>query len=159
MGSLLPENGAGLLEALATRRGFVRNLTMAAAAGVAGYVVGRTSGLSRPKPVGTGPNGYGPGTGGGTYLAAESAVPPHGSGLILASAHVVLVREATGQLKAFSATCTHQGCTVASVVSGVIQCPCHGSEFSAATGAVVRGPAARPLPPVAIVVRNGYVYT
>jgi len=132
---------------------------MATAAGVAGYVVGRTSGLTKPKAPGTGPNGYGPSTGGGTYLAAVSAVPPHGGGLILASDHVVLVREVNGQLKAFSSTCTHQGCTVAAVANGIIQCPCHGSQFSAVNGAVVNGPATRPLPPVAIEVRNGYVYT
>jgi Rieske Fe-S protein len=148
-----------MLKGLTSRRAFLRNSAMATAAGVAGYIVGATSGLSKPKPPGTEPNGYGPSTGGGRYLAAVSAVPPHGGGLILASDHVVLVMEASGHLKAFSSTCTHQGCTVASVVNGIIQCPCHGSQFSAVNGAVIQGPATRPLPPVAIAVRDGYVYT
>ena len=145
-----------MLEMLTSRRAFLRNIAMATAAGVAGYIVGRTSGLTKPKTPGTEPNGYGPSSGGSTYLAPASAVPPHGGGLILASDHVVLVMEANGQLKAFSSTCTHQGCTVASVVNGVIQCPCHGSQFSAVNGDVIQGPATRPLPPVAISVHNGY---
>jgi Rieske Fe-S protein len=147
-----------VLERLTSRRAFLRNTAMATAAGVAGYVVGRTSGLTKPKRPGTEPNGYGPPSGGGKYLAALSAVPAHGGGLILASDHVVLVREADGQVKGFSSTCTHQGCTVALVVKGIIQCPCHGSQFSAANGAVIQGPATRPLPPVPVSVRNGYVY-
>jgi Rieske Fe-S protein len=59
----------------------------------------------------------------------------------------------------FSAVCTHQGCTVGSVSGGAIVCPCHGSQFNAQTGAVIAGPAPRPLPKVAVVVRNGNVYT
>ena len=62
-------------------------------------------------------------------------------------------------MHAFSATCTHQGCTVGPVRDGRIVCPCHGSEFDARTGAVVRGPATRPLPQVRVVVRDGAVFT
>ncbi|HSZ31192.1 MAG TPA: Rieske (2Fe-2S) protein, partial [Pseudonocardiaceae bacterium] len=51
-----------------------------------------------------------------------------------------------GTFEAFSAICTHQGCTVNKVTSGTIDCPCHGSKFAIADGSVVHGPASRPLP-------------
>ena len=33
---------------------------------------------------------------------------------------------------------------------GQLDCPCHGSVFNATTGAVVNGPASRPLPAVKV---------
>ena len=70
--------------------------------------------------------------------------------------HVVLVRSGD-EVRAFSATCTHQGCTVDSVTDGVISCPCHGSTFDAGTGAVVTGPASRALDTVRVSVADGVV--
>jgi Rieske Fe-S protein len=131
---------------------------MAAAAGVAGFVVARVSNLSKPKAVTTQANGYGPSNSGGTYLVTLSAVPANG-GLILDTQKIVLVKDRDGSVKGFSAICTHQGCTVATVQDGVISCPCHGSEFSAVTGAVIQGPATRPLPAIGVVVRDNAVYT
>lgn len=52
-------------------------------------------------------------------------------------------------LVAFSAICTHLGCTVLPhlTAEGDILCPCHASMFDPAAGAkVLRGPANRPLP-------------
>jgi Rieske Fe-S protein len=69
-----------------------------------------------------------------------------------------VTRSATDDVRAFTAVCTHQGCTVATVVDGIIQCPCHGSQYDAGTGQVRRGPATRPLAPVAVVVRSGKVF-
>jgi Rieske Fe-S protein len=58
---------------------------------------------------------------------------------------------------AYSAVCTHQGCTVA-YQDGQLACPCHGSIFDPANGAaVVSGPAQRPLPEVPVEVRAGEV--
>jgi Rieske Fe-S protein len=71
---------------------------------------------------------------------------------------VVLTRSGS-TVHGFSATCTHQGCTVNQVSDGTIDCPCHGSKFDAATGAVVTGPAPAPLPPVRVTVRNGEVFS
>jgi Rieske Fe-S protein len=65
----------------------------------------------------------------------------------------VTARTAVGH----SAICTHQGCAVAP--SGAeLRCPCHGSRFRARTGAVLAGPAARPLPTVRLSIKKGYVY-
>jgi Rieske Fe-S protein len=79
--------------------------------------------------------------------------------VILKDPAVVLTRTATDDVHGFSAVCTHQGCTVAAVTGGTIDCPCHGSRFDATTGAVRAGPAPSPLPVVAVVVRAGKVYT
>ncbi|MFF0964959.1 Rieske (2Fe-2S) protein [Streptomyces sp. NPDC003703] len=70
---------------------------------------------------------------------------PVGGGKIFKEQRVIVTQPEKGQFKAFSAVCTHQGCTVASVENGTIACPCHGSMFHAADGSVAHGPAARPL--------------
>jgi Rieske Fe-S protein len=69
-----------------------------------------------------------------------------GGGAIFADRQVVVTQPTAGQFKAFSSTCTHEGCTVSQVSDGTINCPCHGSRFSATDGSVVRGPAESPLP-------------
>jgi cytochrome b6-f complex iron-sulfur subunit len=52
-----------------------------------------------------------------------------------------VMRTSDTELRAVSAICTHQGCTVAwDEGSEKLVCPCHGSQFTAA-GAVTRGPA------------------
>ena len=56
-----------------------------------------------------------------------------------------MTQPAEGVFKAFTAVCTHQGCIVASVADGTINCPCHGSMFSIENGSVVDGPAPSPL--------------
>jgi glycine/D-amino acid oxidase-like deaminating enzyme/nitrite reductase/ring-hydroxylating ferredoxin subunit len=55
---------------------------------------------------------------------------------------VAVYRDANGELHERSATCTHQGCTVAwNDEDPGWDCPCHGSRFDA-MGKVVGGPAA-----------------
>ncbi len=81
-----------------------------------------------------------------TGLSVAVADVPVGGGVILTSAGTVVVTQPeAGTFKAFNGTCTHQGCPVTSVSSGQIGCDCHGSAFSIADGAVVNGPAKRPL--------------
>ncbi len=71
---------------------------------------------------------------------------PVGGGKIIDAIKVVITQPTAGDFKAFSAVCTHQGCTVSSVSGGTINCACHGSTFDIATGAVTSGPATKPLP-------------
>ena len=141
-----------------TRRGALRGSGVALLGGVAGYLIARNSAAARG-PVGTAAaNAYGPVTrDGGRPLVALDRVPV-GGGVVLAQDKVVVTRPAADDVRAFSAVCTHQGCTVDGVVDGIISCPCHGSRFDAATGAVRNGPAARPLAKVAVVVRSGKVF-
>ena len=77
---------------------------------------------------------------------------PVGGGVIFAPNQVVVTQPVKGTFKAFSSICTHQSCPVASVSGGTINCDCHGSKYAVATGAVVAGPAPRPLPPKQITI-------
>ena len=69
---------------------------------------------------------------------------------------IIIAQPEQGTIVAFSAICTHMGCTVAPA-GNELHCPCHGSVYDAFTGKVLRGPAPRPLPPVAVHVDNGEV--
>jgi len=136
-----------------TRRSVLCGAVIAAAGAVAGFTVARSSDVANAKSATAGANGYGPSKAAGNALTTVSAVPQSG-GVVIADAGVVVTKDATGQVHAFSATCTHQGCTVSGVSGGTINCPCHGSRFNADTGAVVQGPATRPLPAVAVTVQG-----
>jgi Rieske Fe-S protein len=141
-----------------TRRSALSGVLVAVAGGVAGYVLASGSAAAKDKRGTTAANAYGASTGGGATLLAPLSSVPAGGGVILTGKSIVLTRTSTG-VHAFSSICTHQGCPVGKVSAGTIDCPCHGSRFDAATGAVVSGPAPRPLPKVAITVRDGSVYT
>jgi Rieske Fe-S protein len=140
-----------------TRRAVVRGTLVAVVGGVAGYLTARTSGVVGVAPGTTAANAYGPpaGPGGRPLIALDQLRPGHA--VVVASERVVLARSADGAVHAFSAVCTHQGCTVG-VADGTLACPCHGSMFNPDTGAVLQGPAGRPLPSVRVTVRNGKVY-
>jgi Rieske Fe-S protein len=89
-------------------------------------------------------------------LAAVTDVPV-GGGVVVAAQDVVVTQPVAGEFKAFSATCTHQGCTVSEVVGGTINCPCHGSRFAVADGSPTAGPAKKPLPEKAVAVQGNTV--
>ena len=69
----------------------------------------------------------------------------------------ILIRGSDGSLKAFSAVCTHAGCTVG-YEGDVIVCPCHGGEFSAETGEVIAGPPPSALAPKKVLEAGGQIY-
>jgi Rieske Fe-S protein len=69
---------------------------------------------------------------------------------------VIVSQPSKGEIVAFSAICTHQGCTVAPAAS-ILRCPCHGSTYDLATGANTGGPAPKPLAEVAVKVKGGDV--
>ncbi|MFC1431915.1 Rieske (2Fe-2S) protein [Streptacidiphilus sp. N1-3] len=94
--------------------------------------------------------------GGGTALGATSEVPV-GGGKVFTAEKVVVTQPKAGEFKAFTAICTHMGCTVGSVSGGTINCPCHGSQYHITDGTVARGPAPSPLAPETISVANGEI--
>ncbi|MGB8960474.1 MAG: Rieske (2Fe-2S) protein [Pseudonocardiaceae bacterium] len=112
------------------------------ACGSSGKRSSENQGIARPAPAG--PPAGEPGGGAGQRLASTSAIPV-GGGMVFASKKVVVTQPTPGTFTAFSAICTHQGCTVNKVANGTIDCPCHGSRFAITDGSVVQGPASRPL--------------
>jgi Rieske Fe-S protein len=93
-------------------------------------------------------------------LIALSDVPVGGAVAAkdASGAPVVVAQPTAGRVVAFSAVCTHMGCQVAPA-GKQLHCPCHGSQFDATTGAVLHGPATKPLPGVPVRVENGQVVT
>ena len=66
-----------------------------------------------------------------------------------------------GHLYAFEDTCTHMGCSLANgeLDGTVVTCACHGSQFDVRTGAVLRGPAQRPVRSFSLTVENGEMFS
>jgi len=83
------------------------------------------------------------GQGGSNVLVGKAQVPV-GGGVIVSDQNVVVTQPTKGTFEGFSATCTHQGCVLASVASGTINCGCHGSQFSITDGSNVAGPSGSP---------------
>jgi cytochrome b6-f complex iron-sulfur subunit len=69
---------------------------------------------------------------------------------------VIVAQPTDGEVVAFSAVCTHRGCTVAPQ-GEVLRCPCHGSTYDLATGDNTGGPAPRPLEDLPVSVVDGVV--
>jgi len=90
-------------------------------------------------------------------LAATSDIPV-GGGKIFDTQLTVVTQPTAGEFKAFSAVCTHMGCTVNQIADGRIDCPCHGSEYSITDGAVLAGPAPRPLPAKTIKITGDSIF-
>ncbi|WP_404950571.1 Rieske (2Fe-2S) protein [Streptomyces sp. ARC12] len=135
------------MSATQEHRSLLGRRTVVAAVGAAGAAAALTA-------CGGGSDGSGgsdtveqPGSGGkgGEVIAATSDIP-EGGGVVFAAQKVVVTQPQPGEFKAFSSTCTHQGCAVKDVSGGTITCPCHNSTFDATTGSPTGGPATRPLP-------------
>ncbi|MBT2508306.1 Rieske (2Fe-2S) protein [Streptomyces sp. ISL-98] len=88
---------------------------------------------------------------------AKTADIPVGGGKIFEGEKVVVTQPEAGTFKAFSAVCTHQGCTVSSVEDGTINCACHGSKYRVADASVENGPATKPLPARQITVESNSI--
>lgn len=71
---------------------------------------------------------------------------------------IVLARTENGWV-AFDDRCTHRGGSLAggAMMCGTVQCPWHGSQFDAATGAVRAGPAQESIRTYAVEERDGVV--
>jgi Rieske Fe-S protein len=70
----------------------------------------------------------------------------------------ILVRTASGEFRAFEATCTHLDCTVQFKKDmGVIWCACHNGKYDL-NGRNISGPPPRPLNPFKVIVQGEDVF-
>jgi nitrite reductase/ring-hydroxylating ferredoxin subunit len=142
-----------------TRRAALAGIGLAGLAATLTACGGSSGSATSSAPAGSGGSagaGAGASSGGGSALGAASEVPV-GGGKVFTSAQVVVTQPSAGEYKAFSAVCTHGQCFVDQVADGTIDCPCHGSKFSAKDGGVIDGPATSPLPGKQILVRSGQI--
>ncbi|MDH6140799.1 MULTISPECIES: Rieske 2Fe-2S domain-containing protein [Kitasatospora] len=150
------DRARGLSEDAVRRRTVVDGSIAAVALGGAGLLLGSLTATfirkkSTPSAGGTGAPPTA--TGGGKVSVAAGDVPVGGSATVTDPATgdaVYIVQPKAGQYAGLSSICTHAGCTVDPPKGGQLSCPCHGSRFDAATGAVLTGPAVRPLPRYAV---------
>ncbi|MDR7301129.1 QcrA and Rieske domain-containing protein [Haloactinomyces albus] len=96
----------------------------------------------------------------GTELTALADVPVGGTTVTTGpdGKPIAVSQPRQGEVVAFSAVCTHMGCTVRAD-DDQLRCPCHGSVFEAGSGDVVTGPAKQPLGTVPVHVEGGKVVT
>jgi Rieske Fe-S protein len=82
---------------------------------------------------------------GSTVTVAVDSVATGSAALVTGGSVAILVaRTGADTFTAFSATCTHEACTITNWSAPNFLCPCHGSMFTTA-GQVARGPATRAL--------------
>jgi Rieske Fe-S protein len=95
--------------------------------------------------------------GGGKQVAKLTDIPVGGSiSATLDGKPIILAQPSTGKVVAFTAICTHQGCTV-NPDGAVLRCPCHASTYDAFTGKNTGGPARSPLAAIPVTVSGGAV--
>ena len=146
----------------ASRREVVLKGTVTAVAAVAGLILGGAGrGLGRlaegtpdtragprprqrPRPTrhasSNGPSGSGGSHPAGTAIGPAKDVPVGGAASFAdprTGDPSIVIQATAGKFVAFDAVCPHAGCTVEYDQSAaLVICPCHGSQFNAATGAV-----------------------
>lgn len=98
---------------------------------------------------------------GGTTVATVSQVPVGGARTFQNPATgnpAIAVQPTAGDVKAFSAICSHAGCIVSfDQPTHRFRCPCHNSMFDGATGRVLNGPAPRGLDVIPVTVEGGEI--
>jgi len=123
------------------RRGFLRGTAIAAGA----FIFGHTQSAIAASP---------------KKIVKASKFPVGSSQKFVAAngAPAYLFRTKSGVF-AYSAICTHQGCTVDYLKAGKkLICPCHGGSFDPFNSAkVVAGPPERPLDKISVSIKNDWI--
>ncbi|MFJ9561865.1 Rieske 2Fe-2S domain-containing protein [Streptomyces fuscichromogenes] len=130
----------------ASRRTVLRGAAVTSVAGLGAAACKAPGGTAKAEATPTAP----------VDLGAESEIAKGGAQLHR-DHNVVVSRSADGVLKAFSTICTHAGCPINRLQGTTLVCPCHGSEFDALTGKVVRSPATEPLNELPVRTANGRI--
>lgn len=128
----------------ATRRTVLRAAAVTPVAGLAATACSTAGGTPAAGPTAS------------VELGAASEVDKGGAQLYQ-DQNVVVSRAADGTLKAYSSICTHAGCAINRLRGTTLVCPCHGSEFDARTGKVLRAPATAPLTELSVETKNGKI--
>jgi Rieske Fe-S protein len=135
------------------RRGFLRVSTVAAIA-IAGAGVGKLFPRTRSATASAGAEA------GSKKIIEDAAIKVGATHNFISKAGspAVLFRTKTGVF-AYSAVCTHQGCTVAfNSASKNLQCACHGAVFDPFDGAkVVTGPTNQPLAKITVATEGAWI--
>lgn len=126
------------------RRGFLRALMVSALAAISGSKLSPATAAAK-----------------GKNIVKLAKVPVGGTFNFTHSAQgmpAILFRTKTGVF-AYSAICTHQGCTVAyNPSSKRLRCPCHGAEFDPLKGAMpIGGVTEDPLGKVKVAVKGAWI--
>ena len=98
---------------------------------------------------------------GGTSIGVSTDLPVGGSLAFTDGAGNpgFALQPKAGSYLAYSAVCTHEGCTVGyDQAVNQFACPCHGARFDGASGDVVRGPARDPLQKYTVTESGGTLY-
>jgi Rieske Fe-S protein len=123
------------------RRGFLRGTAIAAGA----LIFGRTQSAIAAAP---------------KKIVKASKFPVGSAQKFVAAngAPAYLIRTKSGVF-AYSAICTHQGCTVDYLKAGKkLICPCHSGSFDPFdSGKVVAGPPERPLDKISVSIKNDWI--
>jgi len=127
-----------------------------------GRVLGRSTTPTAKAPGAVGPTAPAPSStpAPDIVVAAASSVPVGGAvAFTAADGNPAWVVHPSGDtFVAFSAVCTHLGCTVQYQQSTIeMFCPCHGGVYDARNGQVLQGPPPSPLPSIAVQVVNGQI--
>lgn len=95
----------------------------------------------------------------GTTVVGKLEDFPVGSSktVLLDERPVLVIRSAGGEIRAFSALCTHLQCVVAYVPErNQIECPCHNGVYSS-DGQNISGPPPRPLDELTVTINDRLV--
>jgi thiosulfate dehydrogenase [quinone] large subunit len=154
----------GTVTGVAAAAGLALGGVAAGVGRLAGGTKNNTAGITLPSPSQSAsaptatPSGSSSASGGGhpagTAIGPAKDVPVGGAASFTDPSSgdpSIVIQAKAGKFVAFDAVCPHAGCTVGYDQSaGLIVCPCHGSQFNAATGAVETGPAPTGLKPITI---------
>jgi nitrite reductase/ring-hydroxylating ferredoxin subunit len=93
-------------------------------------------------------------------LCRVDAVPAGEPRQFNVAGNEVMVVSLKGRIYCLAARCTHAGAPLAEgkLVEDIIECPWHGSRFRVTDGAVVRGPAERPLAVYRYTIKDNAVF-
>ena len=142
------------MESIDRRQVLLGAVVVAGAAAVAACSTSVTTSSASSSSAAASDSPSGASSGGSSSSLATTTDVPVGGGVIVESAGqaYAVTQPTSGTFACFSAVCPHQGCNCNQVADGTIDCPCHGSTFSIATGEVMSGPATSGLTPAPITV-------